>query len=102
LELALAQANGALDVLRGRGVPGTLNIKGTFDARSVYSYLDVVAYNGASWCAKEISTATGLSCARLARVVCLRETHHRAGSSFGGYPAAGASCFLLLTRHELA
>jgi hypothetical protein len=39
LELALAQANGALDVLRGRGVPGTLNIKGTFDARSVYSYL---------------------------------------------------------------
>jgi hypothetical protein len=53
LELGLAQANGALDVLRGKGIPGTFNIKGTFDARSVYNRLDVVAFNGASWVAKE-------------------------------------------------
>jgi len=52
LELQLAQANGTLDILRGRGIPGTFSIKGTFDAKAVYNHLDVVAFNGASWVAK--------------------------------------------------
>jgi hypothetical protein len=39
LELGLAQANGALDVLRGKGVPGCFHVKGTFDARSTYNHL---------------------------------------------------------------
>jgi hypothetical protein len=51
LENELALANGKLAILSGKGVPGTFNIKGTFDARSIYNYLDVVAYNGASWVA---------------------------------------------------
>jgi type I restriction enzyme, R subunit len=52
LELKLAQANGTLDVLRGRGVPGTFNIRGTFSPRETYNHLDVVAHGGASWVAK--------------------------------------------------
>jgi hypothetical protein len=51
LELGLATATGALDVLRGKGVPGCFHVRGTHDARSTYNYLDVVAYNGASWVA---------------------------------------------------
>jgi hypothetical protein len=51
LELQLAETRGALDILRGKGVPGTFNIKGTYDAKAVYNYLDVVAFNGASWAA---------------------------------------------------
>jgi hypothetical protein len=52
LELQLAETRGALDVLRGRGIPGTLNIRGTYDSRSTYNRLDVCAFNGASWVAK--------------------------------------------------
>jgi hypothetical protein len=52
LELELAATRGALDILRGKGIPGTFNIKGTFDSRTTYNYLDVVAHNGASWVAK--------------------------------------------------
>jgi hypothetical protein len=37
--------------LRGKGAPGSFNIKGTFDANTVYNYLDVVAFNGSSWVA---------------------------------------------------
>jgi hypothetical protein len=42
---------GALNVLRGKGVPGSFNVKGTFDANVVYNYLEVVAFNGSSWVA---------------------------------------------------
>jgi hypothetical protein len=49
LELKLAEAVGALNVLRGKGVPGTFNVKGTFSSDVIYSYLDVVAFNGSSW-----------------------------------------------------
>jgi hypothetical protein len=53
LELGLALANGKLTILSGAGVPGCFNVRGTHDARSTYNYLDVVAYNGASWVAKK-------------------------------------------------
>jgi hypothetical protein len=39
LELKLAETVGALNVLRGKGVPGSFNVKGTFDANTVYNYL---------------------------------------------------------------
>jgi hypothetical protein len=51
LELKLAEVIGALNVLRGKGAPGSLNVKGTFDANTDYNYLDVVAFNGSSWVA---------------------------------------------------
>jgi hypothetical protein len=51
LELRLAEAIGALNVLRGKGAPGSLNVRGTFDTNTVYNYLDVVAFNSASWVA---------------------------------------------------
>ena len=52
LETQLAVATGALDILRGRGIPGTFNIRGTYNAKTAYAYLDVVAHDGASWVAK--------------------------------------------------
>jgi hypothetical protein len=39
LELKAAQADGVLDVLRGRGVPGALAIRGTYDPSIEYSTL---------------------------------------------------------------
>jgi hypothetical protein len=51
LELKLAAATGAIDVLRGRNLPGSFNVKGTFDSETVYNYLDVVAHGGSSWIA---------------------------------------------------
>jgi uncharacterized coiled-coil protein SlyX len=51
LELKLAEAVGAINILRGKGAPGSFNVKGTFDANAVYNYLDVVAFNGSSWVA---------------------------------------------------
>jgi hypothetical protein len=53
LELKLAEANGALDVLRGKGTPGALRIRGTFDANTVYNHLDCVALNGGSFVARK-------------------------------------------------
>jgi hypothetical protein len=51
LELKLAQALGALDILRGKGIPGGLNIKGTYSAGMTYIYGDVVMFGGSSWVA---------------------------------------------------
>jgi hypothetical protein len=51
LELEVAQLRGAIDVLRGRGVPGALNIRGTYDSLTAYGHLDVVALNGGSFIA---------------------------------------------------
>lgn len=51
LELELAQTRGALDVLKGKGLPGTFNPKGVFDARSVYGRLDVVVKDSSSFVA---------------------------------------------------
>jgi hypothetical protein len=51
LELGLAQANGALDVLKGKGVPGCFNVKGTYDARSTYGRNDVVTRDSSSFVA---------------------------------------------------
>jgi hypothetical protein len=56
LELKVAETLGALNVLRGKGVPGSLNVRGTFDPDKVYSYLDVVAFNGSSWVATRDSS----------------------------------------------
>jgi hypothetical protein len=53
LELQLAEVRGALDVLRGAGIPGCLRLRGTHDSKTIYNRLDVVAYNGCSWAAKE-------------------------------------------------
>jgi hypothetical protein len=49
--IKLAEAIGTLNVLRGKGAPGSFNVKGTFDANTIYNYLDVVAFNGSSWVA---------------------------------------------------
>jgi hypothetical protein len=51
LELRLATLTGAIDVLRGRGAPGSFNVKGTFIADAVYLANDVVAFNGSSFVA---------------------------------------------------
>jgi hypothetical protein len=51
LELQVARMRGALDVLRGRGLPGALNIRGTYDSLTPYGHLDVVALNGGSFVA---------------------------------------------------
>ena len=51
LELALAQANGALDVLRGKGAPGCFRAKGNYDSETAYSYLDVVVKDSSSFVA---------------------------------------------------
>jgi Collagen triple helix repeat (20 copies) len=51
LELKLAEAVGALNVLRGRGVPGSLNVRGTFDPGVSYVYGDVAMLGGSSWVA---------------------------------------------------
>jgi hypothetical protein len=51
LELALAQANGALDVLRGKGAPGCFRAKGNYDSKIAYSYLDVVVKDSSSFVA---------------------------------------------------
>jgi hypothetical protein len=53
VELQLAEARGALDILRGKGIPGGLNVKGTFNNGTTYLYRDVVAFNGSSWVAVE-------------------------------------------------
>lgn len=53
LEIKLAQAVGAIDVLRGRGLPGVFRARGTHDAGTTYAYGDVVAFNGSSWLAVE-------------------------------------------------
>jgi hypothetical protein len=51
LELQIAQLRGAIDVLRGKGAPGSFNVRGTFDSDAVYNHLDVVALNGSSFVA---------------------------------------------------
>jgi hypothetical protein len=51
LELKLASALGAIDVLRGKNAAGSFNIRGTYDELTAYSYLDVVALNGGSFVA---------------------------------------------------
>jgi hypothetical protein len=51
LELKLAEAVGALDVLCGKEASGSFDVRGTFDPDTVYNYLDVVAFNGSSWVA---------------------------------------------------
>jgi hypothetical protein len=51
LELKFAEAVGPINVLRGKVAPGSFNVRGTFDPDRVYSYLDVVAFNGSSWVA---------------------------------------------------
>jgi hypothetical protein len=55
LEIKLAEARGAIDVLRGKGMPGALNVRGTWDPDTIYNCLDVVAYNGSSWVARQDS-----------------------------------------------
>jgi hypothetical protein len=52
LELKVAQAEGVIGVLRGRGVPGSLNVKGTYDPSIEYHALDIVALNGGSFVAR--------------------------------------------------
>jgi hypothetical protein len=43
LELQVAQLRGTIDVLRGKGAPGSFNVRGTYDADTVYNYLHVAA-----------------------------------------------------------
>jgi hypothetical protein len=52
LELELAQTRGAVDILRGRGAPGTFNLKGNYDPRTSYAYLDVVVRDSSSFVAR--------------------------------------------------
>jgi hypothetical protein len=49
LELRLAEARGAIDILRTGRVG--LNVRGTFDAGTAYNAFDVVMHGGSSWVA---------------------------------------------------
>jgi len=51
LELQIAETRGAVDVLRGRGAPGTFRPKGIYDSKTAYSYLDVVVKDSSSFVA---------------------------------------------------
>jgi hypothetical protein len=51
LELRLASAIGAIDVLRGRGTPNAPRVRGTFNPEQSYAELDIVAFGGSSWIA---------------------------------------------------
>jgi hypothetical protein len=51
LEGRLAEARGAIDVLRGKGAPGALRVTGTFISDALYLANDVVACNGSSFVA---------------------------------------------------
>jgi len=52
IELKLATVTGTIDILKGKGVPGAFNIKGTYSSSTIYNSHDVVAFNGGSWVAK--------------------------------------------------
>jgi hypothetical protein len=51
LELRLAEAAGAIDILRGKGAPNALRMRGTYDDAELYLANDVVALNGSSFAA---------------------------------------------------
>jgi hypothetical protein len=51
LKLEVARLRGAVDVLRGRGVPGMPRVRGTHDPGTGYTLHDVVAHNGGSFVA---------------------------------------------------
>jgi hypothetical protein len=51
LELKLAEAVGAIDILRGKRAPGSFNLKGTFIPDALYLANDIVALNGSSFVA---------------------------------------------------
>jgi hypothetical protein len=53
IELRLAETIGTVDVLRGKGVPGALHVRGTFNSGATYCLNDLVAHNGGSWVAKK-------------------------------------------------
>jgi hypothetical protein len=44
IELRLAETIGTVDVLRGKGVPGALHVRGTFDSSATYCLNDLVAH----------------------------------------------------------
>lgn len=52
LEVKLAEMSGAVSILRGRGIPGALRVRGTHDPSTEYHALDVVALNGGSFVAR--------------------------------------------------
>jgi hypothetical protein len=51
LELQLAETRGAIDVLRGRGAPGTFRVRGTYSTGASYQALDVVVRDSSSFVA---------------------------------------------------
>jgi hypothetical protein len=51
LELKLAAAVGAIDILRGKGAPGALRVRGTHNDTELYLANDIVALNGSSFVA---------------------------------------------------
>jgi hypothetical protein len=58
IELRLAETIGTVDVLRGKGVPGALHVRGTFDSGATYCLNDVVATGGSSWVALKDTPGT--------------------------------------------
>jgi hypothetical protein len=58
IELRLAETIGTVDVLRGKGVPGALHVRGTFNSGATYCLNDVVASGGSSWVALKDSPGT--------------------------------------------
>jgi hypothetical protein len=51
LALELAQAKGALDVLRGKGAPGSFRARGVYSSGTAYNYGDVVVKDSSSFVA---------------------------------------------------
>jgi hypothetical protein len=51
VELKLATAMGAIDILRAKGAPNGFRVKGTYDPGTLYNHFDVVAWDGGSFVA---------------------------------------------------
>jgi hypothetical protein len=88
LELRAA-ARGAIDVLRGRGLPGGFNVKGTYNATATYVLNDVIACDGGSFVAlkDQPGPCPGGDWQRLAGP---GRRGHRGPRGFDGAPGADA------------
>ena len=51
LRLQVAQLTGAIDILRGKGLPNGFRVRGTYTSDTVYNHHDVVACDGGSFVA---------------------------------------------------
>jgi len=89
LELKLATAMGAIDVLRGRGLPGGFNVKGTYNATATYVLNDVIACDGGSFVALKDQPGP-CPCSDWQRLAGPGRRGHRGPRGFDGAPGVDA------------